>query len=381
MLIENVMYFVLGFLGAGLLALMIMPSIWRRAVRLTKKRIEAATPMTMSEFRADKDQLRAEFALSTRRLEMNVEALRKRLADQLSEVNRKKSEQSHLRAERDEQLSIVRELEERESNLRRRILDLEKEGADLAQRLRMRDRDYESKVTELDRLRKRKGGISSDDIDEVLNALEKERARSERLEEQVHRLIGQLESHDEETAAAQMAIAEMRESLASRDDTIDDGRSELLQAEARIASAESRLTELLEETQSMVELEETKSGQLLAEKLSLEEELDALREKVVGVESAIANDWENERIEQSHLRERLNDIASDVSRLVYSVEEESTTIQPESLFDRVQRYADDFGPEDDMAQNGYEDEDRGQNEAGAGRLSDRMKALRDLHAR
>lgn len=379
MLIENVMYFVLGFLGAGLLALMIMPSIWRRAVRLTKKRIEAATPMTMSEFRADKDQLRAEFALSTRRLEMNVEALRKRLTDQLSEVNRKKSEQSHLKADRDEQLSIVRELEQRESQLRRRILELEKEGADLAQRLRMRDREYESSVSELNSLRKREGGFSSDDIDEVLNALEKERTRSERLEEQVHRLISQLENHDEESASAQTAIAEMRENLANRDDVIDDGKSELIEAEARIASAESRLTTLLEETHSMVELEETKSGQLLAEKLSLEEELDSLREKVVGVESAIIHDWDDERIEQSHLRERLNDIASDVSRLVYSVEEETTDAPPESLFDRVQRFADDVDPQADPAAETI----HGQNDdmPTSGRLSDRMKALRDLHAR
>lgn len=379
MLIENVMYFVLGFLGAGLLALMIMPSIWRRAVRLTKKRIEAATPMTMSEFRADKDQLRAEFALSTRRLEMNVETLRKRLADQLSEVNRKRAEQSHLKSERDEQLVIVRELEERESTLRRRILELEKEGTDLAQRLRMRDRDYDIKLGELERLRKRNGRISSDDIDEVLNALEKERTRSERLEEQVHRLIGQLENHDEESAAAHVAIAEMRESVARRDDEVDSGKTELIEAEARIANAESRLTQLLEETQTMVELEETKSGQLLAEKLTLEEELEALREKVVGVESAIINDWDNERIEQSHLRERLNDIASDVSRLVYSVEEETPNNEPESLFDRVQRYADEAPGEDDSKGSiqGHEKGDA----PSSGRLSDRMRALRDLHAR
>lgn len=379
MLIENVMYFVLGFLGAGLLALMIMPSIWRRAVRLTKKRIEAATPMTMSEFRADKDQLRAEFALSTRRLEMNVETLRKRLADQLSEVNRKRSEQTHLRAERDEQLQIVRELEERESSLRRRILELEKEGADLAQRLRMRDRDYDIKLGELERLRKNNGRISSDDIDEVLNALEKERARSERLEEQVHRLIGQMETHDDESAAAQIAIAEMRESMAKRDDEVESGRAELIEAEARIANAESRLTELLEETQTMVELEETKSGQLLAEKLTLEEELESLREKVVGVEAAIINDWDNERIEQSHLRERLNDIASDVSRLVYSVEEENPTGEPESLFDRVQRYADD-GAGEQVGDHPTNSNDDGEAPR-TGRLSDRMRALRDLHAR
>jgi len=374
MIIENVMYFVLGFLGAGLLALMIMPSIWRRAVRLTKKRIEAATPMTMAEFRADKDQLRAEFALSTRRLEMNVEALRKRLADQLSEVNRRRTEQSTLKSERDEQFTIVRELEERESQLRRRILDLEKEGADLAQRLRMRDRDYDSKVTELDRLRRREGGISSDDIDELLNALEKERARSERLEEQVHRLIAQLESHDEEAVTAQSAIADLRQSLASREDEMDEDKAELMQAEARIANAESRLTELLAETQHMVEEEENRNGQLLAEKLSLEEELEELREKVVGVESSIMQDWDNERLEQSHLRERLNDIASDVSRLVYSVEEDSPPTQPESLFDRVQRFADD--EEADTADSGEQAAP-----SSSGRLSDRMRALRDMHAR
>ena len=33
-------------------------------------------------------------------------------------------------------------------------------------------------------------------------------------------------------------------------------------------------------------------------------------------------DWDSERIEQSHLRERLNDIAADVSRLVYAVDGE-----------------------------------------------------------
>ena len=64
MSIESMMYFALGALAAGLVMLLIMPAIWRRAVRLTKKRIEAATPITLAEFRADKDQLRAQFALS-----------------------------------------------------------------------------------------------------------------------------------------------------------------------------------------------------------------------------------------------------------------------------------------------------------------------------
>ncbi|VAW25189.1 Chromosome segregation ATPases [hydrothermal vent metagenome] len=390
MIIENVMYFVLGFMGAGLLSLMIMPSIWRRAIRLTKKRIEAATPMTMSEFRADKDQLRAEFALSTRRLEMNVETLRSRLADQLGELNNMRSDQTMLKSERDQQLTIVRELEERESTLRRKILALEKEGTDLAQRLRMKDRDYSKTTKELERFRNSKGGMSATKVDEVLNALEKERARAERMEEQVHRLIAQLETQDNKTASAHLAIAELREDMSQKDDALGENKTELIEAEVRMANAESRLSELLEETSTIVELEESKSGQLLAEKLSMEKELEELRELVIGTETAIIKDWDSERIEQSHLRERLNDIASDVSRLVYSVEEELVDPPSQSLFDRVQKFsnqneANSSNNEDQpAAKNGADNSNdtpnSSRNNSTQSRLSRRMRSLRDIHA-
>ena len=39
-------------------------------------RLEAATPLSMAEIQADKDQLRAEFAMSTRRLETSVEQMK-----------------------------------------------------------------------------------------------------------------------------------------------------------------------------------------------------------------------------------------------------------------------------------------------------------------
>ena len=128
MVIENIMYFALGLLVAGLLSLIILPAVWKRAVRLTKRRIEAATPITMAEFRADKDQLRAEFALSTRRLEMNVETLRKRLAEQLGDVNQKRSDLGQLKAERDQHLAVVRELEAREAEGLRQALGAVADG-------------------------------------------------------------------------------------------------------------------------------------------------------------------------------------------------------------------------------------------------------------
>ncbi len=75
---------------------------------------------------------------------------------------------------------------------------------------------------------------------------------------------------------------------------------------------------------------------LLAEKLNLEEEMEQLREKVANVEETVMADWDSDRIEQSHLREQLNDIASDVSKIVYAlegndpVEEEESSRRPDA---------------------------------------------------
>ena len=65
-MIEPIMYLAIGFLVSMLFGLMIVPLVHNRAVRLTTKRMEAATPLSMAEIQADKDQLRAEFAMSAR---------------------------------------------------------------------------------------------------------------------------------------------------------------------------------------------------------------------------------------------------------------------------------------------------------------------------
>lgn len=386
--IENIMYFGLGLLIAALVALAIMPAIWRRAVRLTKKRIEAATPMTMAEFRADKDQLRAEFALSTRRLEMNVEALRRRLSEQLRDINRKRSEVGAIKSERDTHMSVVRELEEREAELRRRILDLEKEGADLAQRLRMRDREYADKVAQLESARealrgkiprsidvdgKALTGDYNTDMDELLGKLEVERKRSAFLDTQNRSLIAQLENSDKRSADAAAAAAELRASLAKKDDAATEVRGELIEAEGRVAEAESRINGVLAETSRAVEEGEAQRGELLAQKLAVEDELEKLRAKVQGVEATIMADWDTERIEHSHMRERLNDIAAEVSRLVYAVEGQIPD-SDDTLLERVRKIADEV----DRPQNG----DRMPEPVGAASaLSDRMAALRELQDR
>jgi chromosome segregation ATPase len=71
--IEALMYFALGFLVAGLIALLIVPAVNARAERLARRRLEALFPLSISELTAEKDHLRAEFAVMQRRLERKAE--------------------------------------------------------------------------------------------------------------------------------------------------------------------------------------------------------------------------------------------------------------------------------------------------------------------
>lgn len=83
------MIFALGFLAAGLCALLILPALHARAERLARRRVEALFPLSIAELTAEKDHLRAEFAVVQRRLERRVdEALAGKHAD-MEEMGRR----------------------------------------------------------------------------------------------------------------------------------------------------------------------------------------------------------------------------------------------------------------------------------------------------
>src|SRR4029453_10101728 len=71
--IEALMFSGLGFLVAALIALLIIPAVNARAERLARRRVEALFPLSITELTAEKDHLRAEFAVLQRRLERKAE--------------------------------------------------------------------------------------------------------------------------------------------------------------------------------------------------------------------------------------------------------------------------------------------------------------------
>ena len=74
-MIELILVFLLGALASGLLILLFLPALWGRAVRLSTRRLEMQLPLSMKEIIAERDQLRAEFAATQRRLEQKLTAV------------------------------------------------------------------------------------------------------------------------------------------------------------------------------------------------------------------------------------------------------------------------------------------------------------------
>ena len=93
------MYFALGILVSGLLALLFLPAFWRRALRLSTRRLEMQLPLSMTEIVAERDQLRAEFAIEQRRVEKQVEDLSDARARDLAELGRRATHIATLEAE------------------------------------------------------------------------------------------------------------------------------------------------------------------------------------------------------------------------------------------------------------------------------------------
>ena len=109
--IQSIMLVTLGFLTAALLALTFAPAFWSRAVRLTTQRIKERLPVTETEIRADKDRLRAEFAMTVHRLEAKIEQADLKRARHMIDLNRRDASIAQLESEVTTLRSSVEEFE------------------------------------------------------------------------------------------------------------------------------------------------------------------------------------------------------------------------------------------------------------------------------
>lgn len=121
--LQSVMLIALGFLLAAFIASLVAPAYRNRAQRLTTEAIKRAMPLTEAEIRADKDRLRAEYAITIHRLEMKLEEANLGAARQLVEINRRDANISRLEGEIGKLATSLEELENARRVLEQTVTD------------------------------------------------------------------------------------------------------------------------------------------------------------------------------------------------------------------------------------------------------------------
>ena len=300
-MLENGLFFALGFLGAALFALLIAPAIWRRAVTLTRKRIEETVPLTLNEFQAEKDHLRAEFAMSATRLEASNEKLKETAAEQLVEINRKKTEI----------LDLTDRLGERDV----RISELENHNTELRAQADQLEEEFNAAKTKL---------VSTE------MSLEQKTAALEEIENRYSSAVDEFDGQKIEMVARE-----------TRMDTIKDEFTEIKKSKKDAEAENSRLLKELKTATSGLTKQKTRNDEL-EEKLSAlqsgyadmegrlerrDADLERLRNKSGSKASEKSSQSEDEqRQENALMRERISELAAMVTRATADAEGKDSPI-------------------------------------------------------
>src|SRR4051794_3642478 len=367
-MIEPIMYFGLGFLAAALIGLIILPFVHGRAVRLTVRRLEAATPLSMAEIQADKDQLRAEFAMSTRRLEMSVEQLKNKSTGQLADLGKKNDVINRLKMELGEKAATIFALEARDRGIKDQLRATEDELAVKIGALRETERtlaDKESELskhtaqltetsaasdsqrieivslkTQVENLKDQVAGLGKEVKEtseryarekeageKATKELAEERGNVANLGTRIGGLERQLATQTTEAEIMGRRIADMEMRLTEQSRLLGDRERERDQLRVDLESARRIEADLRQELGTIERRHGTATEALRAEKQMAESQLERAREDRAKLQRELSamkreaeSSWASERVENALLRERINDVAAEVARLTSALE-------------------------------------------------------------
>lgn len=339
-LVQSVLFFVLGFLCAGFLALMVAPAIWRRAVALTRKRIESSIPLTQTEIQADKDRIRAEYAMTTRRLEISVKALREKAAEQLVEINRGREAMKGLAVERTDKNQALTELGAKNEALRQREGELQQ----LSERLKETERKLEKRALELEKLERMYDDASFSSSSRQIELVARE-SEMQKLASDIAMLRGQRKEADRrgqeiaaESKAARDALKAEKKKTAELDKKVERLLATLADREDKLDRREKELARMRERSKSedsAPALRLVGKGGDVARSDDFDKaiaKLDSDREQLEARLTALAR--ENKRLKadltalaaskatdsSSALREQMNELAAEVVHLTAKLE-------------------------------------------------------------
>lgn len=370
---QSSLIFVLGFLSAGFIALIVAPMVWRRAVALTRKRIEASVPLTQAEIQADKDRMRAEFAMATRRLEINFKNFREKAAAQIVEINRNREELKQLMAERTERHEALTRLEVQAGEIRAELRRREDELQVLTEKLDQAETLLEQRAAEIEKLGRMYDDASftatnrqleivarENEIEKLNNemvtlrnerrdidrrsqeitaesrsareALKAEQERAAALEARIERLLATIADRDEKIDRGEREVARMREAVKATSDTEGGLQAQIAALQAEKGKLEREKAELAEQLAAFTSGAKAKETEKMMAKVAadrdlLEERLKLLtrENRKLKVDIAVhertkSEEWSGERRQSAMLREQMNELAAEVVRLTAALE-------------------------------------------------------------
>jgi chromosome segregation ATPase len=374
-MVEPIMYLAIGFLVSMLFGLMIVPLVHNRAVRLTTRRLEAATPLSMAEIQADKDQLRAEFAMSARRLEMNVDQLKNKTTSQLAELGKKSDAINRMKIELGEKNATIFALEAREKAIKDQLRATEEEFTAKTESLRTAETALTDKQSELSKLNHELSdrSLMADSrqvellavraqIDALKNRVEEAegeysstqkkleqqrgesnvatrelaeaRARAENLSQRVTDLDRQLIAQVKEAEMLGNRVTDLENRLATQGKLLAEREYENNQLREKNEAADRNAKDLRDEIVALTGGKSPLIDKLRAEKAAAEEQLSIIRDEraklqrdLNAVQQQAESSWATERMENALLRERINDIAAEVAKLAMTLEGPNSAIE------------------------------------------------------
>ncbi|WP_296744132.1 hypothetical protein [Mesorhizobium sp.] len=345
-MVQSILFFALGFLCAVFLVSLIAPAVWRRAVVLTRRRLEASLPLTPAEIQAEKDRVRAEYAMTTRRLEMTVKSLQEKAAEQLVEIGRGREALKGLAVEKKDKNQALSDLEAKNAELKRH----EEELHSLSERLVQTERALEKRALELQKLEQMYDDASFSSSNRQIELVARE-SELEKLASDIALLKSQRKEADRrnqevatESKAAREALKAEKKRAAELDKKLERLFATLADREEKLDRREKELARMRERPKQDLpangagrpagEVGDDKvAGRLEGDRERLEARLTALARENKRLKTDLAA-FEAVKPEQAGdarragaaLREQMNELAAEVVSLTMKLDGQDSPI-------------------------------------------------------
>lgn len=302
-MIQSVIIFLLGFLCATFVALLALPPVWRRAVRLTRRGIEASLPLTREELLASRDQQRAEYAMALRRVEMQLAETRTKSSSQTAEASRQRRKLDRLQTDKEQLRARVIELEALKDNFQREIQVREEIVKQFAAKAEEVENALAARIEDLGKLgelyEEAKLTSTARHVELLANETEMDRLGREmaKLRRERTRAVKKLETVELTDKSVTDSIEYERKRIRELQEKLDKSIADLSDRDDKIARREREIERLKARTKEIVS-EDLKVIELQKENLQLTAEIEDLQTKL---------EQDDER-----MREAMHDLAARV---------------------------------------------------------------------